>query len=231
MDASTKDISTEDINTKDINTKDVNTKDINTKDVNTEDVNTKDVSTMDISTIESIIESLIFSYGDALPLDKICEILELDRKTARNLMKNFIDSYNSSNRGIILREINDKYQMCSNPRYFEYVSKLYQVRQKQALSQAAYEVLSIIAYNQPITRAKIEQIRGVNSDSAVTRLLERNLVREAGKLDVPGRPRLYETTDEFLKCFGFKSVRDLPMLDIQDLSELNLQELIDEESK
>ncbi|EMS73160.1 SMC-Scp complex subunit ScpB [Ruminiclostridium cellobioparum] len=186
---------------------------------------------MDISTIESIIESLIFSYGDALSLDKICEILELDKKTVRSLMKNFMDNYNRANKGIIIREINDKYQMCSNPQYFDYVSKLYQIRQKQALSQAAYEVLSIIAYNQPITKAKIEQIRGVNSDSAVTRLLERNLVKEAGKLEAPGRPRLYETTDEFLKCFGFKSIRDLPMLDIQDLSELNLEELIEEDIK
>ncbi len=186
---------------------------------------------MDISTIESIIESLIFSYGDALSLDKICEILELDKKTVRSLMKNFMDSYNRANKGIIIREINDKYQMCSNPQYFDYVSKLYQIRQKQALSQAAYEVLSIIAYNQPITKAKIEQIRGVNSDSAVTRLLERNLVKEAGKLEAPGRPRLYETTDEFLKCFGFKSIRDLPMLYIQDLSELNLEELIEEDIK
>ena len=185
---------------------------------------------MEISTIENIIESLIFSYGDALSLDKICEILELDRKTARNILKNMMDTYNTSNRGIIIREINEKYQMCSKPEYFDYVSKLYQIRQKQALSQAAYEVLSIVAYNQPITRAKLEQIRGVNSDSAVTRLLERNLIKEAGKLDTPGRPRLYETTDEFLKCFGFKSLRDLPMLDIQDLSELNLEELLVEEA-
>lgn len=186
---------------------------------------------MEISEIESIIESLIFSYGDALSLEKICEILELDRKTARSIMKNMMDNYNKSDSGIIIREINEKYQMCSNPRYFDYVSKLYQIRQKQALSQAAYEVLSIIAYNQPVTRAKLEQIRGVNSDSAVTRLLERNLIKEAGKLDVPGRPRLYETTDEFLKCFGFKSVRDLPLLDIQDLSELNIEELINEDSE
>ncbi len=186
---------------------------------------------MDISTIENIIESLIFSYGDAVPLEKICEILELDKKTARNILKNMMDNYNNANRGVIIREINDKYQMCSNPAYFEYVTKLYQIRQKQALSQAAYEVLSIIAYNQPITRAKLEQIRGVNSDSAVTRLLERNLIKEAGKLDVPGRPRLYETTDEFLKCFGFKSLRDLPLLDIQDLSELNLEQLTEIEEE
>lgn len=183
---------------------------------------------MEISTIESIIESLIFSYGDALSIEKICEIIELDKKTAKNLMKNFMDKYNSENKGIIIREINDKYQMCSNPQYYDYVTKLYQIRQKQALSQAAYEVLAIIAYNQPITKAKIEQIRGVNSDSAVTRLLERNLVKEAGKLDVPGRPRLFETTDEFLRCFGFKSIRDLPMLDIQDLNELNLDDLVEE---
>ena len=185
---------------------------------------------MEISAIESIIESLIFSYGDALSLDKICEILELDKKTAINIIKNMMDNYNKSDRGIIIREINGKYQMCSKPDNFEYVSKIYQIRQKQALSQAAYEVLSIVAYNQPLTKAKIEQIRGVNSDSAVTRLLERNLIREAGKLDAPGKPRLSETTDEFLKCFGFKSIRDLPILDIRDLSELNLDELLDEEN-
>lgn len=195
------------------------------------DTDAIDLKTMDIGTMEKIIESLIFSSGDAVSLDKICEILELDRKTARSILKNMIDEYTNSKRGMIIREINEKYQMCSNPDYFDYVQKLYQIRQKQALSQAAYEVLSIIAYNQPITRAKIEQIRGVNSDSAVTRLIERNLIREAGKLDVPGRPRLYETTDEFLKCFGFKSIRDLPMLDIQDLDELNLEEILEEEIK
>lgn len=195
------------------------------------DTDAIDLKTMDIRTLEKIIESLIFSSGDAVSLDKICEILELDRKTARSILKNIIDEYTNSKRGMIIREINEKYQMCSNPDYFDYVQKLYQIRQKQALSQAAYEVLSIIAYNQPITRAKIEQIRGVNSDSAVTRLIERNLIREAGKLDVPGRPRLYETTDEFLKCFGFKSIRDLPMLDIQDLDELNLEEMLEEETK
>lgn len=178
---------------------------------------------MEITTIESIIESLLFSSGDPLALDKICEILELDRKTARNILKNMMDSYSTANRGFIIRQLDDKYQLCSNPEYFEYVSKLYQIRQKQSLSQAAYEVLAIVAYNQPVTRAKIEQIRGVNSDSAVTRLLERNLIKEAGKLDVPGKPRLYETTEEFLKCFGFKSVSELPLLEIEDLSELNAE--------
>lgn len=179
---------------------------------------------MEISEIEAIIESIIFSSGDPVSLDKICEILELDKKTARSIMKNMMDSYNSSMRGIIIRQIDDKYQLCSKPEYFDYVSKLYQIRQKQALSQAAYEVLAIIAYNQPITKAKIEQIRGVNSDSAVSRLLERNLIKEAGRLDVAGRPRLYETTDEFLKCFGFKSLTQLPLLDIGDLSELNIEQ-------
>lgn len=178
---------------------------------------------MEITTIESIIESLLFSSGDPIALDKICEILELDRKTTRNILKNMMDSLSTANRGFIIRQLDDKYQLCSNPEYFEYVSKLYQIRQKQSLSQAAYEVLAIVAYNQPVTRAKIEQIRGVNSDSAVTRLLERNLIKEAGKLDVPGKPRLYETTEEFLKCFGFKSVSELPLLEIEDLSELNIE--------
>jgi segregation and condensation protein B len=88
-------------------------------------------------------------------------------------------------------------------------------RQKQALSQAAFETLSIIAYNQPVTRTRIEMIRGVNSDSAVSRLLERNLIREAGRMDTPGKPMLYETTEEFLRSFGFKSTRDLPVIELE----------------
>jgi segregation and condensation protein B len=90
-------------------------------------------------------------------------------------------------------------------------------RQKQALSQAAFETLSIVAYNQPVTRARIEAVRGVNSDSAVTRLVERNLIKEAGRLDAPGKPMLYETTEEFLRSFGFKSVKDLPIIELENL--------------
>ncbi|MCX7923296.1 MAG: SMC-Scp complex subunit ScpB [Clostridia bacterium] len=175
---------------------------------------------MEIKEIEAIVEALLFAAGDVLSLDKIAEAIEIDKKTTRLIIANMIDNYRISNRGIMLREINSGYQLCTKPNYYEYIKKLYEPRQKQGLSQAAFETLAIIAYNQPITKAKIEQIRGVNSDSAVTRLLERNLIKEAGRLDAPGKPILYESTEEFLRCFGFKSINELPSLQVTELQAL-----------
>lgn len=173
---------------------------------------------MEIREIEAVVEGLLFANGDPLPLEKIAEILELDRKTTRLLLNNMTLSYQNSKRGIMLREIDGSYQLCTRFEHYEYIRKLFEPRQKQALSQAAFETLAIIAYNQPVTRARIEQIRGVNSDSAVIRLVERNLIREAGRMDSPGKPMLYETTEEFLKSFGFKSPADLPVLDLNDMN-------------
>lgn len=173
---------------------------------------------MEISQIQAVIEALLFAAGDPLPLDKICEILELDKKTAANIIKMMSVDFENS-RGIIIREINSGYQLSTKPEYIDYVKQLFQPRQKQGLSQAAYEVLSIIAYKQPVTRAQIEQIRGVSSDSAINRLAERNLITEAGRLDAPGKPILYGTTDEFLRCFGFRNINDLPLLSLNPADE------------
>lgn len=172
---------------------------------------------VEIRNIEAIIEGLLFASGDALSIDRISEILDVDKKTLRLIMSNMVSNFKNSSRGIMIREINNAYQLCTRPEHFEYIKYLNEPRQKQGLSQAAFETLSITAYNQPITKAKIEQIRGVNSDSAVARLLERNLIREAGRLDAPGKPILYETTDEFLRSFGFKSIADLPILEMNEI--------------
>jgi segregation and condensation protein B len=183
---------------------------------------------MEIKELEAVIEALLFATGDVLPLDKIAEAIDVDKKTTRSIIGNMMIYYQGANRGIMIREINSGYQLCTRPEYFEYIKKLNEPRQKQGLSQAAFEALAIIAYNQPITRTRVEQIRGVNSDSAVTRLVDRNLVREAGRLDAPGRPILYETTEEFLRSFGFKAIQDLPILEgdvleALDESRLNMQ--------
>ncbi len=167
---------------------------------------------MDIKKMESIIEAMLFSSGDPVPLERISDILELDKKTAKSIMSNMILRFDESGRGTSIREIDGGYQMMSKPEYFEYIRKLLAVPHRQKLSQAAYETLSIVAYNQPVTRAKIEKLRGVNSDSALTRLIERNLVEEAGRMDAPGRPVLYRTTQEFLRSFGFRSINDLPAI-------------------
>lgn len=172
---------------------------------------------MEIKEIEAIIEGLLFAAGDALSLEKISELIEVDKKTTRLILNNMIINFQNSKRGIMLREINNAYQLCTRFEHYEYIKRLFEPRQKQALSQAAFETLAIVAYNKPITRARIEQIRGVNSDSAVTRLVERNLIREVGRMDTPGKPMLYETTEEFLKSFGFKSLSDMPVLEMNEL--------------
>jgi len=175
---------------------------------------------MEIKEIEAVIEGLIFAAGDPLPLEKIAEIIGMDRKTTRLIINDMIISLQKSKRGVMLREIDGSYQLCTRFEHYEYISRLFEPRQKQALSQAAYETLAIVAYNQPVTRATIEHIRGVNSDSAITRLVERNLIREAGRLESPGKPLIYETTEEFLRSFGFKSTADLPLIQPENLQQL-----------
>jgi len=172
---------------------------------------------MEIREIEAIVEGLLFVAGDPVPLARLSEILEIDKKSLKLILNNMIINYQNSGRGIMMREIDGCYQLCTKPEHFGYIRKLVEPRQKQALSQAAYETLAIIAYNQPVTKSKIESIRGVNSDSAIARLLERNLIREAGRLEAPGKPILYEVTEEFLRSFGFKSLADLPVLDFNDV--------------
>lgn len=168
---------------------------------------------MEIQKIEGLVEALLFASGDQVHLETLSEITGVDTKTLINIIKRMSDGYTSENRGIQIREINGSYQLCSKPDYFEYVKKLFEPRQKQGLSQAALETLAIIAYNQPAMKVDIEKIRGVNSDSSVNLLLERNLIKEAGRMDAPGKPILYETTDEFLRAFGYKSLAELPPVD------------------
>lgn len=171
---------------------------------------------MDIREMEAVVEGLLFAAGDPVSLEKLADILELDKKTTRLILSNMAVTMQNSKRGILLREIDGGYQLCSRPEHYQYIRKLVEPRQKQALSQAAFETLSIIAYNQPVTRARIEMIRGVNSDSAITRLIDRNLIKDAGRMDTPGKPILYETTEEFLRSFGFKSVKDLPVIEMEN---------------
>lgn len=166
--------------------------------------------------IESILEGLLFASGDVLSVERISEILGIDKKTIKLIVNNMILNYQNQRRGVMIREINNGYLMCTKPEHHKYLEKLFEKRQQQGLSQAAYETLAIIAYNKPATRAKIERIRGVNSDSSINTLIERNLIIEAGRLDTPGRPLIYETTEEFLRCFGFKSLNDLPMIEMNE---------------
>ena len=160
--------------------------------------------------IQAIIESVLFAAGDAVELSQLADIVDIDKKSLREIIKKMIDAYNFEHRGIHIIQLNDAYQMCTRGEYYDYVSRLAEPRRKQNLSNAAMEVLSIIAYKQPVTRTAIEHIRGVNCDYIVNRLVEKNLIEEVGRLDVPGRPILFGTTQEFLRCFGLSSLDELP---------------------
>jgi len=175
---------------------------------------------VDLRKLEGILEGMLFASGDKISVEKLSSIIGIDKKTIKLVLNNMIVNYNNNpSRGITIREINNGYQLCSKPEYYDYVKQLFEPKQRSGLSQAALETLAIIAYNRPITKARIEQIRGVNSDSAVSKLLEKNLIKEAGRLEAPGKPVLYETTDEFFRSFGFKSDSDLPIFELSDIHE------------
>lgn len=171
----------------------------------------------DLREIENILEAVLFAAGDSVPLDKLSEIIGQDKKTTEKILSNLDMKYKNSPRGIMLRQLGTSYQLCTRPEYEDYIAMLGMGRKKQGLSQAAYETLAIIAYHQPVTRAQVEQIRGVNSDNVIVKLMEKNLIQETGRQDSPGKPRLYGTTEEFLRVFGFNSLNDLPLVDMNEI--------------
>lgn len=167
-----------------------------------------------IREIQAIVESLLFAAGEAVELDRIADIVDVDKKSLREIIKKMMDAYNYEKRGIRIIRLEDSYRMCTRGEYKEYVSMLMKPPRKMQLSNAAIEVLAIVAYKQPVTRATIEHIRGVNCDYIVNRLIERKFIAEVGRLkDAPGRPILFGTTNEFLQTFGIESISDLPEFD------------------
>ena len=171
---------------------------------------------MRLSELEAVVESLLFIAGDAVPLASIAQTIELDQATTRAVVLSLADKYEKEKRGL---EIADAYQMCTAAECFEYIRNMYKSPQRQGLTQSLLETLAIIAYKQPMTRAQVEEIRGVNSDHAVTKLLEKRLICEVGRADTPGKPILFGTSKEFLRYFGFKSIRELPPLEEENPEE------------
>lgn len=161
----------------------------------------------------SIIESLLFVSGDALDKKEIANILDISEDEVEITMEAMSKNYSKSDRGIKVIKVNDKYQLVTKNENSNYIQKLLKKNSRQSLSQAALETLSIISYKQPITRVDIDEIRGVKSDRAIVTLMEKNLIKDCGRLDVPGRPILYSTTDEFLRYFNLESIKELPNLD------------------
>ena len=162
--------------------------------------------------LESTLEAVLFAAGDAVSIDRLCEVLELPRETVLEAAHELSSRYDFQQRGLMLRRIADKLQLCSRPMYAEAVRRVTETRKNASLSPAALEVLTIIAYRQPVTRAFIDQLRGVDSGGTLSSLAEKQMIEEAGRLEVPGRPILYRTTEHFLQAFALESLDDLPAL-------------------
>lgn len=162
--------------------------------------------------LKSTLEAVLFAAGDAVSIDRLCEALELPRETVLEATRELSSRYDFEQRGLMLRRIADKLQLCSRPMYAEAVRRVTETRKNASLSPAALEVLTIIAYRQPVTRAFIDQLRGVDSGGTLSSLAEKQMIEEAGRLEVPGRPILYRTTEHFLQAFALESLDDLPAL-------------------
>ncbi len=182
---------------------------------------------MKIEKVESVIESILFAVGRVVKIQELEMVLEIERKDLEQIMRNMQENYKNENKGIELIRVNDGYQLCTKKENYEYIYPIIDKRNKPKLSNAAMETLAIIAYNPKISRPEIEAIRGVNVDGPMYKLLEYGLIEEAGKIDLPGRPMSYKTTDEFLKMFGYTSLDDLPELPRYKMDE-NHQIIIEE---
>lgn len=167
---------------------------------------------MEMREVESAIEGILFASGEPVAVDRICVALDMDRPTVELVLQRLQDYYSYERRGIRLLKMEDSYQLCSAPEYGDQIRKAFEIRKPAKLSQPALEVLTIIAYYQPTTRAYVDQIRGVDSSYTVGLLLDRHLIEECGRLQVPGRPRLYRTTQSFLRAFHLNSLEDLPQM-------------------
>lgn len=172
---------------------------------------------MEVKEIQSAIEGILFAAGEPVGVERLCLALDLDRSTVDTVCKRMADNYSYERRGIRLVRLETSYQLCSAPEFAPYIRKAFETRRPARLSQPALEVLAIIAYNQPVSRGFVEQVRGVDSSSTVAKLLEKGLIEEAGRLDLPGHPVSFATTDTFLRTFGLESLAQLPPLHDDEL--------------
>ena len=171
---------------------------------------------MEINELDCALEGILFAAGEPIGMERLCLALEASRAKIDAAAQRLMDRYDAERRGIRLIRMDNSYQLCSAPEYAGYIRKALETRKPAKLSQPALEVLAVIAYYQPVTRAYVDQVRGVDSAYTVSLLLERELIRECGRLAVPGRPILYQTTDNFLRSFGISSLEELPALPQSD---------------
>ena len=167
---------------------------------------------MEIKQYQAAIEAILFASGEPVPVSRLALALELDEDTTRRIAEDWAQDVNTREGGMTALRLDDQYQLCSRKAYAGYVRKAMDIRRNTPLSQAAMEVLAIIAYNQPVTRPFVEQVRGVDCSAVIQGLQQKGLIEEKGRMDLPGRPLLYGTTANFLRCFGIASLEQLPPL-------------------
>ena len=166
--------------------------------------------TMDLSKAVAAIETILFAMGDSVEIDTLADALGITREEAENAVSALEERCGAPDSGLMLNRFEDSVQLSSRPEYYEYLVKIAKAPKKQVLTDTLMETLSIIAFKQPVTRAEVENIRGVNSDFAISKLVSFDLVQEMGRKDAPGRPLLFGTTEQFLRSFGISSLTDLP---------------------
>ena len=172
---------------------------------------------------EAVIEAVLFTMGKAVELEKLALAIGQDQETARQAVECLKERYEKDKRGMEIVQLEDSYQMCTRTGFYENLIRVAAAPKKQVLTEVMLETLSIIAYKQPVTKLEIEKIRGVKSDHAVNRLVEYNLVYEVGRMDAPGRPALFATTEEFLRRFGVGGLSDLPHMNPEQEEEIKAE--------
>nr|MDD5838309.1 SMC-Scp complex subunit ScpB [Eubacteriales bacterium] len=164
----------------------------------------------------STIEAMLFASGDPVEASKLAEVLDIDIETVEKMLGHLSALYDERSSGLMIIRIDNKYQICTREKYSEEVRKLMEIKKNTPLSNAAFEVLAVIAYNKTVTRSFIEQVRGVDCSGPISSLVQKGLIEEKGRMDLPGRPLIYGTTDRFLRCFSLNSLEDLPDLPKND---------------
>ena len=178
---------------------------------------------MEQTKAEAVIEAILFTMGESVEISKLAEVIEMDVRTTKKILADMEKRYEEENRGIFLTRFDTAVQLSTKAEMYEYLIKIAKSPKKMTLTDTVLETLSIIAYKQPVTRLEIERIRGVSCDHAINKLLEYDLITELGRLDAPGRPLLFGTTEQFLRCFGVKSLEELPELNPVQLEEFKQQ--------
>ncbi len=178
---------------------------------------------MEIKKLQAAIEAILFTMGEAVELERIAAAVDHDVDTTRRVIHNMMDQYDTEERGIQIIELDGAFQMCTKAEMYESIIKITHIPKKHILTDVLLETLSIVAYKQPITKQEIEAIRGVKCDHAVNKLIEYSLVCEVGRMDAPGRPILFGTTEDFLRSFGIQSLEDLPIINPEKVEDFKLE--------